>query len=147
MTASVATTLGTSTSTSQKALNIGYFWPTMRPDSTEYVKNDDRCQRCKLIPNLSAEVYHPQNNPWPFVQWAIYLVGPLPLAPANKDMMIDATDYFIKWIEAEALSSTKEMWRNIICQFGCPQSLVTNNGSQFISKQITAQQLPISNVL
>ncbi|KAI5344032.1 hypothetical protein L3X38_011909 [Prunus dulcis] len=43
----------------------------------------------------------------------------------------------------EALSSTKEadverfIWRNIICRFGCPQSLVTDNGSQFISKQIT----------
>ncbi|CAL2239111.1 unnamed protein product [Prunus armeniaca] len=59
-------------------------------------------------------------------------------------MMIVATDYFAKWIEAEALSSTKEadveqfIWRNIICRFGCPQSLVTDNGSQFIGKQITA---------
>ncbi|KAI5314689.1 hypothetical protein L3X38_043865 [Prunus dulcis] len=59
-------------------------------------------------------------------------------------MMIIATDYFTKWIEAEALSSTKEadmerfIWRNIICLLGCPQSLVTDNDSQFISKQITA---------
>ncbi|KAI5324134.1 hypothetical protein L3X38_033207 [Prunus dulcis] len=59
-------------------------------------------------------------------------------------MMIVATDYFTKWIEAEALSSTKEadverfIWRNIICRFGYPESLVTDNGSQFIGKQITA---------
>ena len=77
------------------------------------------------------------------MQWAIDLVGPLPPAPAKKEMMIVATDYFTKWIEAEALS-TKEadverfIWRNIICRFGCPQSLVTDNGSQFIGKQITA---------
>ncbi|CAL8992761.1 unnamed protein product [Prunus brigantina] len=77
------------------------------------------------------------------MQWAIDLVGPLPLTPAKKDMMIVATDYFTKWIEAEALSSTKEanverfIWRNII-QFGYPQSLVTDSGSQFIDKQITA---------
>ncbi|CAL9022511.1 unnamed protein product [Prunus brigantina] len=131
-------------SLAQKALNIGYFWPTMRHDSAEYVKKCDRCQRYKPIPNLPAEVYHPQNNPWPFMQWAIDLVGPLPPAPAKKEMMIVATDYFTKWIEAEALSSTKEadverfIWRNIICRFGCPQSLVTDNGSQFIGKQITA---------
>ncbi|CAL9025533.1 unnamed protein product [Prunus brigantina] len=92
----------------------------MRHDSAEYVKMCDRCQRYKPIPNLPAEVYHPQNNPWPFMQWAIDLVGPLPLAPAKKEMMIVATDYFTKWIEAEALSSTKEadverfIWRNII---------------------------------
>ncbi|CAL2260095.1 unnamed protein product [Prunus armeniaca] len=131
-------------SLAQKALNIGYFWPTMRHDSAEYVKKCDRCQRYKPIPNLPAEVYHPQNSPWPFMQWAIDLVGPLPPAPAKKEMMIVATDYFTKWIEAEALSSTKEadverfIWRNIICRFGCPQSLVTDNGSQFIGKHITA---------
>ncbi|KAI5342471.1 hypothetical protein L3X38_010346 [Prunus dulcis] len=27
----------------QKAINIGYFWPTMRHNSTEYVKRCDRC--------------------------------------------------------------------------------------------------------
>ncbi|CAL2257058.1 unnamed protein product [Prunus armeniaca] len=45
-------------------------------------------------------------------------------------MMIVATDCFTKWIEAKALSSTKEadverfIWRNIICRFGCPQLLI-----------------------
>ncbi|CAL2247724.1 unnamed protein product [Prunus armeniaca] len=77
-------------------------------DSTEYVKRCDRCQRYKPVPNLPAEIYHPQNSPWPFMQWAIDLVGPMPTAPAKKEMMIVATDYFTKWIEAEALSSTKE---------------------------------------
>ncbi|KAI5326222.1 hypothetical protein L3X38_035296 [Prunus dulcis] len=109
-------------SLAHKALNIGYFWPTMRHDSAEYVKKCDCCQRYKPIPNLPTEVYHPQNSPWPFMQWAIDLVGPLPPAPAKKEMMIVATDYFTKWIEAEALSSTKEadverfIWRNIICR-------------------------------
>ncbi|KAI5350449.1 hypothetical protein L3X38_003340 [Prunus dulcis] len=50
----------------------------------------------------------------------------MPMAPAKKEMMIVATDYFTKWIEAEALSSTKEadverfIWRKIICRCGCP---------------------------
>ncbi|CAL8990977.1 unnamed protein product, partial [Prunus brigantina] len=68
----------------------------------------------------------------------------MPTAPANKEMMIVATDYFTKWIEAEALSSTKEadverfIWKNIICIFGCPQSIVTDNGTQFVGRHITA---------
>ncbi|CAL2275622.1 unnamed protein product [Prunus armeniaca] len=95
-------------SLSQKALNVGYFWPTMRHNSAEYVKKCDRCQRYKSIPNLPAEVYHLQNSSWPFMQWAIDLVGPLQPAPTKKEMMIVVTDYFTKWIEAEALSSTKE---------------------------------------
>ncbi|CAL8094052.1 unnamed protein product [Prunus armeniaca] len=95
-------------SLTQKTLNVGYFWPTMRHDFTEYVKRCDCCQRYKPVPNLPAEIYHPQNSPSPFMQWAIDLVGPMPTTPAKKDMMIVATDYFTKWIEAEALSSIKE---------------------------------------
>ncbi|BFG30870.1 hypothetical protein CerSpe_171440 [Prunus speciosa] len=120
-------------SLAQKALSIGYFRPTMRQDSTEYAQRCDRCQRYKPIPGLPAEEYHPQNSPWPFMQWAIDLMGPMLTAPANKEMMIVATYYFTKWIEAEALSSTKEadveqfIWKNIIRQFGCPQLIVTDN--------------------
>ncbi|CAL2278331.1 unnamed protein product [Prunus armeniaca] len=77
-------------SLAQKALNIGYFLPTMRRDSAEYVKKCDRCQRYKPIPNLPAEWVscHP--------------------CPTRRTWMIVDTDYFTKWIEAEALSSIKE---------------------------------------
>ncbi|KAI5338348.1 hypothetical protein L3X38_017619 [Prunus dulcis] len=84
------------------------------------------------------------NSLWLFMEWATDLVGPMPTAHANKEMMIVATDYFTKWIEAEALSSTKEadvewfIWKNIICRFDCPQSIVTDNGTQFVGRQITA---------
>ncbi|CAL8168919.1 unnamed protein product [Prunus armeniaca] len=43
----------------------------------------------------------------------------MPPAPAKKDTMIVDTDYFTKWIKAEALSLLKKL------------TLVTNNGSQF----------------
>ena len=50
-----------------------------------------------------------------------------------------ATDYFSKWIEVEAFTSNKDkdvvqfVWKNIVCRFGIPQSLVTNKGPQFDS--------------
>ncbi|KAI5312605.1 hypothetical protein L3X38_041778 [Prunus dulcis] len=55
-------------------------------------------------------------------------------------MMIVASDYCTKWIEAEALSSTKEVnverfiWRNIICWFGCPQSLVGRPNGKWVDE-------------
>ena len=46
-------------------------------------------------------------------------------------------DYFTKWAEAEPLATiTKQkvrnfVWRSIICRFGIPKALVSDNGKQF----------------
>ena len=45
--------------------------------------------------------------------------------------------YFTKWVEAEPLATiTKQkihnfVWRTIICRFGIPRALVSDNGKQF----------------
>ena len=52
---------------------------------------------------------------------------------------IVAIDYYTKWVEAEPLQEITEarttgfIWRNIICRFGIPHSLVSDNGTQFDS--------------
>ena len=67
------------------------------------------------------------------------MVGSLPTAPTQKKLLLVATDYFSKWIEAEDFTSIKDkdvvqfVWKNIICRFGIPQSIVTDNGPQFES--------------
>ena len=49
-------------------------------------------------------------------------------------------DYFTKWAEAEALANIRDVdvkkfvLRNIVTRFEVPESLVSNNGSQFDSK-------------
>ena len=46
-------------------------------------------------------------------------------------------DYFTKWAEAELLATITEqkirnfVWRAIICRFGIPSALVSDNGKQF----------------
>lgn len=51
--------------------------------------------------------------------------------------MLVASDYFMKWIEAEPLARITEpmvekfVWRNIITRFGVLFSIISNNGSQF----------------
>ncbi|KAM1751203.1 hypothetical protein ACFX11_009350 [Malus domestica] len=56
-------------------------------------------------------------------------------------MMIVATDYFTKWVEAEPITTTTQtdiksfIWRNIICRFDILQSIITDNGSQYGIKQ------------
>ena len=67
------------------------------------------------------------------------IVGPLPAVVAQKKLLLVATDYFSKWVEAEAYASikdkdvTKFVWKNIICRFGIPQTIIADNDPQFDS--------------
>ena len=67
-------------------------------------------------------------------------MGAFPEAPGRKKFSIVAIDYFTKWVEAEALTGITHqqvqhfLWKNIICRFGIPKVLVSDNGWQFQAK-------------
>ncbi|KAL0449619.1 UNVERIFIED_CONTAM: Gag-Pol polyprotein [Sesamum latifolium] len=69
----------------------------------------------------------------PFDQWGIDILGSFPPAAAQKKFIIVAVEYFTKWVEAEALAKISEkevikfIWKNIICRFGIPRVLISNN--------------------
>ena len=81
------------------------------------------------------------SSPWPFAIWGIDIIGLLSTARRGCKHTIVAVDYFTKWVEAKELakiSTTKVekfMWNNIICRFGIPQQVITDNGTQFSSEQ------------
>ena len=106
----------------------------MQKDSADLVRKCDKCQRFALVPRQPLESLSSVINPWPFEKWVIDLIGPLPTARAQAKFIIVVIDYFTKWVEAEPLSTIFEakcmnfIWRNIICWFGVPHSIVTENG-------------------
>ena len=85
-----------------------YYWPTMRADAANYTRKCDRCQRLDLVLKSPVQYLISISSPWPFSQWGIDIVGPLPTSPAQKKLLLVATDYFSKWIKAEAFSSIKD---------------------------------------
>ena len=60
-----------------------------------------------------------------------------PIAVRQLKFLIVIIDYFTKLVEAEALATITEknvrnfVWKNIICRYGIPRVLVSNNGKQF----------------
>jgi hypothetical protein len=58
----------------------------------------------------------------------------------NCRFLVVAIDYFTKWAEARPLMTITTgaiknfLWKAIICRFGIPYALVTNNGTQFACK-------------
>lgn len=43
-------------------------------------------------------------SPWPFAQWVVDILGPLPMASAQRCFLFVAIDYFSKWVEAEVVA-------------------------------------------
>ena len=123
-----------------RAYTQGYYWPTMKSDATDYVKKCDPFQRMSPILKSSVQDLVSISSPWPFAQWGIDIVGLLPTAPAKKKLLLVATDYFSKLIEADAFSSIKDrdvtrfIWKNIVYRFDVPRSIVSDNGLQFDSR-------------
>ena len=68
-------------------------------------------------------------------------MGPLPPTPAQNKLLLVATDYFSKWI-------TRFIWKNIVCRFGIPRPIVSDNGPQFDSRVYRDfyQELKIKNL-
>ncbi|XP_004292299.1 PREDICTED: uncharacterized protein LOC101307754 [Fragaria vesca subsp. vesca] len=99
-----------------------------------------RCHKCHQHAN---KIHSPSvalsilMSPWSFAQWGLDLIGKLPTAPGQYKYAIVAVDYYTKWVEVEPLSRiTTEnvknfLMKNIYCRFSIPETIVTNNGTQF----------------
>ncbi|GJR82807.1 reverse transcriptase domain-containing protein [Tanacetum coccineum] len=65
------------------------------------------------------------------------IAGPFPVAAGGLKFLIVVIDYFTKWIEATAVATItgnqvkRFVWNNIVCRFGLPGEIVSDNGKQF----------------
>ena len=115
----------------------------MNEDSKEYVQKCDKCQRFAKIPRAAPNELKQMQSPWPFAVWGIDLIGSLPTGKGGVKYAVVAVDYFTKWVEAEPLASitTKKVLdfvvKNIICRFGLPAKIVSDNDTQFDSDVFT----------
>ncbi|XP_034202328.1 uncharacterized protein LOC117617156 [Prunus dulcis] len=88
-----------SRSLAYKVFRQGYFWPTMHQDANTLVKRCDKCQRFGNVPHIPAEPLTPIVSPWPFAQWGLDLIGPMPQGKGQAKYAVVAVDYFTKWLD------------------------------------------------
>ncbi|GKB61676.1 reverse transcriptase domain-containing protein [Tanacetum coccineum] len=95
------------------------------------------CQVHKPVPRSPQQKLSPIISPWPFYKWGIDIAGPFPEGPGKVKFLIVAIDYFTKWIEAKPVATItgnqikKFVWDNIVCRFGLPGEIISDNGKQF----------------
>jgi transposase InsO family protein len=86
---------------------------------------------------------HPSIKPWPFRGWGLNFIGKIhPPSSKGHCFVIVATDYFTKWTEAIPLKNMTQkeviefITEHIIHRFGIPQTLTTDQGISFVSKEV-----------
>ncbi|KAM3250290.1 hypothetical protein P3L10_004359 [Capsicum annuum] len=118
----------------KKILRSSYFWLTIEIDCIRYVQKCRRCQTHDDIIRVPPNKLQVTNSPCLFVAWGVDIIGPIePAASNGHRFILVAIDYFTKWVEATSHKSvTKKViddfvLKNIICQFGIPESIITAN--------------------
>nr|KYP51604.1 hypothetical protein KK1_026488 [Cajanus cajan] len=59
-----------------KVLRAGYYWPTLKSDSVDYLKKCVQCQKHGNLIHASAAELHSISSPWPFALWGIDILDP-----------------------------------------------------------------------
>ena len=124
-----------------KAFRAGFYWPTAASDARDLVMKCDPCQRFSPKPHAPATDLMTIPLAWPFAQWGLDQVGPLPRSsPGGHTYLLVAVDKFTKWVEAvpvrdQTAKTAVQFFKGITCRFGMPHSIITDNGTNFDSKE------------
>jgi transposase InsO family protein len=120
-----------------RIMHLGYYWPTMYADAEGEVRKCEGCQIHAPVQRTPKNNLSPVTSPWPFYKWGIDIVGPFPEAPSRIKFLLVAVDYFTKWTEVKPLATitgkqvVKFVWEQIVCRFGLPGKIISDNGTQF----------------
>jgi ribonuclease HI len=122
--------------------HTGCYWPTMLEDCFEYYKGCQDCQRFGNIQRVLSSTLNPIIKPWPFRGWGIDLIGQInPPSSKEHKFVLLVTDYFTKWVEEIPLKRVtlenivEFVKEHIIYRFGIPQTITTDQGTQFTSSE------------
>lgn len=120
-----------------------YYCPTMEDDAAAFVQSCHKCQIHGNLVHTHSTPLHSISSPWPFYSWELDIIGKInPPSSKQHEYIITATEYFTKWMEVIPLRGTT--WATIaafikeyiICHFGVPKHIITDNGTPFVNKQV-----------
>jgi transposase InsO family protein len=101
-------------------------------------------KRCEVCQFHAKQIHQPvqelQTIPltWPFAVWGLDILGPFPRAQGDYRYLYITIDKYTKWVEVEPVCTIPARFavkfiRGLVCRFGVPNRIITDNGSQFTS--------------
>jgi len=142
-----------------------YFWHSRTTDVKAMVRGCQQCQLVRSSGSIRSGDEQVKNIPVCdlFHRVALDTVGPLPETRSSNKYILVAIDHYSKWCEAKAVvdhgakTTARFLEDDIICRFGVPKFILTNNGGEWaaefdvmckdyaIQHQRTAPQWPQCN--
>jgi ribonuclease HI len=89
-----------------KVIHQGFYWPTIICAANRVTRSCEACQKFSPRSGNPSQFTKLIAHTWPFQRWGLDIVGPLPTAQGNLKFTFVAVEYFTKWIEARAVSTT-----------------------------------------
>jgi len=123
---------------------IKVFWRGMYSDVQDFSKQCAVCQKAKRKPSKALGKLQLFSATRPFQRVGIDLFGPLPETPRKNKFVLVIQDAFTRWVEyipcADMKSETVAnlYFENVICRFGCPETILSDRGSSFLSSEFFA---------
>jgi ribonuclease HI/transposase InsO family protein len=122
------------------AFRQGFYWPTAVADASDIVRTCEGCQFYARKSNLPVHVLQTIPVTWPFAVWGLDIVGPLRKAPGGYTHLLVAIDKYSKWVEVRPITNLRAeqavtFFTDIVYRFRVPNSIVTDNGSQFTGRK------------
>lgn len=120
-----------------------YYWPRMYTHIHEYVSSCLACQRAKQPPVNQRAPLHPLPPVNTFERWHMDILGPLTPTKEKYQYILLCVDSFSRFVEAfplktqEAAEIADILYREIICRYGAPKSLVSDRGRNFMSNIVS----------
>ena len=120
-------------------MRLKYYWIGMTKDIREYVLT---CPKCQLVKSTTGAIVPPlamrEVTPHAFHTLIIDTVGPLPKSKGCEHLVC-VTDQYSKYVMAwpitdlTASSIVKKFHEKIVCVYGAPRRIVSDNGPAFAS--------------
>jgi hypothetical protein len=110
----------------------------------EWVKACDTCTKHKTPAPLNHGLLIPIVTTRPFQIVAIDLVGPLQVSSTKNKYILVCIDLFTSWVEATPLKAMtaeeviKSFFQIVVSRHGCPESVLSDQGTQFMSSSFEA---------
>ncbi|UYV69434.1 K02A2.6-like, partial [Cordylochernes scorpioides] len=120
-----------------KKVRERFYWVYYHEDVERWSKKCYRCAASKGPKTRFRGVMREYNMGAPFERIAIDVAGPFPVTEGGNKYILVAMDYFTKWPEAyaipnqEATTVAKVLMDNLICRFGVPLELHSDQGRNF----------------